>query len=320
MTGRCHFAALAAVGSIAVLTLGGCSLRGMAVRTVADTLSASGGVFAGDEDPELVRDAIPFGLKTYESLLQEVPEHRGLLLATASGFIQYAYAFVQQDADYVEATDLARARELRARAKKLLLRGRDYALRGLETAHPGFTAALRQDPRAALAQTTRDDVPFLYWAGAGWTAALMAAKEDLGLIADLPTAAALIERTLELDEGFQQGAAHEFLIAYEGSRPAAMGGSAERARVHYRRALEISGGRRASVHLALAEAVSVREQDLAEFQRLLAAALAVDPDADPGQRLVNVLAHQRARWLSGRLEDLFLEAALKEETAEEEQP
>lgn len=298
---------------LAAIALTGCSVRGIAVRSVADTLSASGGVFAGDDDPELVRDAIPFGLKTYESLLREVPEHRGLLLATAGGFIQYSYAFVQQDADFVEADDLARSRELRARAKKLFLRGRDYALRGLEIRHPGFSEAVRSDPGPALARMTKEDVPFLYWAGAGWMAALMATKEDLGLVADLPTAAAMVERVVALDERFQGGAAHELLISYEGSRPAAMGGSAGRAREHYRKALELSGGRRASVHLAFAESVSVGEQDVEEFRRLVAAALAVDPEADPGQRLVNVLAHDRARWLSSRVEDLFLDAVEEEE-------
>ncbi len=293
--------------------LAGCSIKGMAVNAVADALSGSGGVFATDDDPELVRDAIPFGLKTYESILQEVPRHKGLLLATGSGFIQYAYAFVQQEADFVDETDLPRARELRTRAKKLFLRGRDYALRGLEVDHPGFGEAIRKDRDAALAALVKEDVPFLYWAGVGWAAALMSSKEDLGLIADLPIGGSMVERADGLDEAFGTGAAREFLISYEGSRPAAMGGSLERARVHYARALELSGGKRASVHLALAESVAVRDQNVAEFRRLIEAALAVDPEADRDQRLVNVLAQKRARWLKTRVADLFLEADGKEE-------
>lgn len=85
-----------------------------------------------------------------------------------------------------------------------------------------------------------------------------------------------------------------------------------RAREHYRQALELSEGRRASVHLALAEAVSVREQNLDEFRKLLAAALAVDLEAAPEQRLANVLARRRARWLQSRVPDLFLENDTKE--------
>jgi predicted anti-sigma-YlaC factor YlaD len=98
------------------------------------------------------------------------------------------------------------------------------------------------------------------------------------------------------------------MISFEGSRSEAMGGSPARAREHYRKALELSGGKRASVHLGLAEAVSIRAQDLGEFRKLVAAALAVDPDASPSDRLVNVLSRRRARWLLGRIPDLFLDA------------
>ncbi len=291
----------------------GCSIKGMAVNAVADALSEQGSVFARDEDPELVREAIPFGLKTYESILEAAPDHKGLLLATGSGFIQYAYAFVQQDADTLDATDLARARELRARARKLFLRGRDYAIRAIEVEHPGFLEAFRKDREAAHASMTKEDAPSLYWAGVGWAAALMADKTDLNLVADLPLGGALVERAVALDPSFNQGAGHEFLVSYEGSRPAAMGGSAERARMHYAKALEISKGKRASVHLALAESVSVRDQNLVEFRRLLDLALAVDPDGDPAQRLVNLLALKRAKWLKTRIPDLFLDADDKEE-------
>ena len=305
---------IAFLAGLPLLSSPGCSIRKMAVNTLGDALASSGGVFASDDDVELVGDAIPFGLKTYESLLAESPEHRGLLLAAASGFAEYAYAYVQDEADRLDATDLARARELRARARRLYLRARNYALRGLEVAHPGFSEALRRDTRAALETTAKDDVPFLYWAGASWAGALTAAKDNLDLLADLPTAGDLVKRVLALDEGFASGAAHEFMISYEGSRPEAMGGSPARARAQYRRALEISRGLRASVHLALAEAVTIREQNLPEFRRLIAAALAVDPEAAPEQRLANTIARRRALRLESRIQELFVEADDRKET------
>jgi len=280
------------------------------INIVADAISGTGTVFSRDEDPELVRDASAFGLKMYESVLDGTPNHRGLLLATSSGFAQYAYAFVVLEADRVEETDLDRARALRLRAKKLFLRGRDYALRGLEVDHPGITAALRKDPEAALAETTKDDAPFLYWAGACWAGALVCAKGDMSLLAELPIAGALVSRVLQVDDTFGDGAAHEFMISFEGSRP---DGSAARARRHYQRALEISKGKRATIPLALAESVVVRDQNLAEFRALVDAALAVDPDADPSQRLVNILSQRRALWLKSRVSDLFVNAEPEED-------
>ena len=123
----------------------GCSVKRMAVNKVGDALAGGGTTFASDDDPELVKAAVPFSLKLMESLLNESPRHEGLLLATASGFTQYAYAFVQEDADEMEDKDLAAAEEMRGRARRLYLRARNYGLRGLEVRHKGFEKALRAD-------------------------------------------------------------------------------------------------------------------------------------------------------------------------------
>src|SRR5690242_19712396 len=119
----------------------GCSIRRYALNKAADALAQSGTTFASDDDPELIKAAAPFSLKLMESLLAENPRHPGLLDAAASGFTQYAYAFVQQDADEAEPGDLAAAEALRARARRLYLRAQRYGLRGLEVKHPGFGKA-----------------------------------------------------------------------------------------------------------------------------------------------------------------------------------
>ena len=296
---------MAGVCGIALVGAAGCSAKRVAVGAVADALGGGGGgSFASDEDPELVRDALPFGLKLYETLLESTPEHRGLLVATASGFTSYAY-LLQDEASRAEASDRDGARALRRRASRLDLRGRDYALRGLEGEHPGFRAAQATDLAGALARTDRDDVDFLYWAAAAQAGALSANKGDAELIADLPRAGAFMQRVLELDESYGAGAAHEFFISYEASRP---GGSTARAREHFARAQELAKGERAGLFVSLAENVSVQEQNLAEFQSLLDSALAVDLERAPQNRLVNVLAQRRAQWLREHTADLFLDA------------
>jgi predicted anti-sigma-YlaC factor YlaD len=288
--------------------LAACSAKRTAVDIIGNAISGGGDSYASDNDPELIRAAMPFGLKTYESLLEVSPEHETLLLSAARGFTAYAY-LLQGEADRLDAADLSRAREWRDRARKHYLRGRDYALRGLAVTHPEFAAALRQDAIAALANTDVAEVPFLYWCGTAWAGALSAAKDDLDLLAELPLAAAMVGRVIELDEAYEGGAAHEFFIAYEGGRP---GGSADSAREHYAHALELSGGARASVHLALAEAVAIKQQNLAEFRDLIRAALAIDPDRRPELRLVNTITQQRARWLKSRIPDFFVEVSDEE--------
>jgi predicted anti-sigma-YlaC factor YlaD len=286
-----------------ILVLGGCSIRQSAVNMLGDALSGGGGAYASDDDPELIGAALPFGLKLFESLLEVSPDHRGLLLAASRGFTAYAF-LIQDRADRLDATDLAEAQRLRARARGLYLRGRDFALRGLAVSHPAFFADILKNQTVALAATTKDDVPFLYWAGASWAGAVSAAKSDPDLLIDLPLAGALVERVLTLDENYDLGAADEFLVSYEASRP---GGSVAKAREHYRKALEISGGRRTSLYLALAENVTIREQNLAEFKKLIAAALTIDPDNHLQFRLVNTVARRRALWLESRASDLFVD-------------
>ena len=98
--------------------LGGCtSLHHYTADRVGDALAGTGSSYATDDDPELIRGASPFGLKLMESVLQETPQHTALLTAASGGFTQYAYAFVQEDADELEARDVDGAFALRARAR-----------------------------------------------------------------------------------------------------------------------------------------------------------------------------------------------------------
>src|SRR5512143_3895091 len=128
----------------------GCSVKRMAVNKVGDALAGGGTTFASDDDPELVKAAVPFSLKLMESLLAENPRHEKLLLAACSGFTQYAYAFVQEEADETEDKDFTAAEEMRVRARRLYLRARNYGLRGLEIRHKGFEKALRANAKTAV--------------------------------------------------------------------------------------------------------------------------------------------------------------------------
>ncbi|MBI5799870.1 MAG: hypothetical protein HZA92_03955 [Verrucomicrobia bacterium] len=292
----------------------GCSVKRLAINQLGDALSNGGGSFATDDDPDLIRAAAPFSLKLMESLLIESPQHRELLQALASGFTQYAYAFAALPADEVEEKDLAAAGAGRERAKRLYLRARNYGLRGLEARHPGFEKLLRSNPAVAVPVANKPDVHLLYWTAASWAASISLAKDSPDAIADLPLAAALIDRALALDAAFDHGAIHSFLITFELARPGAGPDAVAKARQHFALAVGLSGGNQAGPYVALAENVSVKEQNAAEFKALLEKALAVKVDARPEWRLVNTLMQRRAKWLLGRMDDLIL-PALPTETA-----
>ena len=278
-------------------------------RTIARIFTEPPGstVFFQDDDPELMRDALPFALKTYEALLASDPKNRSLSLATAEAFVTYAHAFVLDEADRIEELDFKRAQHLRKRAAKLFLRGRDYAFSGLNLDHPNIESRLRTDPQQALSALSPEDVPFIYWAAAGWAGAISAERSNMALLAELRMAEAVMRRGLELDEDFGDGAIHEFFITYEGSRSESMGGSPQRAREHFARVVGLTGGKKASPYVALASSVAVRKQDYTMFKDLLQQALAIDPDAVPRWRLSNLLAQGKAGWLLDQSAELFLD-------------
>jgi hypothetical protein len=275
-------------------------MKKLAADAIGPTL-AEPGVYAEETDPDLVKESLPFGLKTLEGLQRASPQNPHLLLALSTGFAGYAL-LLKDEADRLGANRREEAQSERGRASAHYMRARDYALSLLEQRHPGLREELIRDPARALASTGLEDVSALYLAGATWAAALSADKSNLALLGELPIAATLVRRVLDLDESYRNGAAHEFFISYEGGRP---GGSKDAARRHYERALALSEGHRASVHLALAEAVAIPKQDIAEFRRLVG--LARDTvDAEPGLRLQNAIARRRAAWLAEREPELFI--------------
>jgi len=274
---------------------------------VGDALASGNSVYENDEDLELVGQALPFGLKLMESLLAESPDHLGLLQTSCQGFVLYSYAYVHHEAEVVEEQDLDRARTLKTRARKLYMRALRYGFRGLERSYPGFQDQLFADPNAAVNRITekrrKRDVPFLYWSAAALGLAISVSIDDAAMLARLPEVEAMLDRGLELDESWAEGSFHQFKVQLAGAKVGEP--DWETIESHYKRALHLSGGRQAGLYVSYAEAVSVPNQNMAEFRSLVDKALAVDPDQYPENRLVNVIAQRRAHWLLDHIDELI---------------
>lgn len=300
------FAAIAALASLCFLPMSGCSINRLALKATADALTAPGSeaVFTGDDDPELVADALPFAIKMYESLLANLPEHDGLALTTGSMLVMYANAFVQEPAESEDDYE-ARKRQL-ARAKRLYLRAYDVLVPRLEARRPGICASDDDTRRKALERCDREDVPFLYWSAAATAAAVALDPLDIRLGARLPLARDRMARAYELDPGFNRGAIDDFYISFYAGLPAGMGGGMAKAERHFELAVERSGGAAASPYVSAAAAIAVPRQDYALFKSLLGKAIALDPDAYPDMRLANIIARRKAERLAAAAEYLFI--------------
>ncbi len=290
--------------ALILLLTSSCSVRKYAIKQVGAALANSRDTFASDNDPEMIRAAAPFSLKLLDALLEQTPKDVNLLRAASSGLTQYCYAFVQMDADETEDRDRAAAEALRQRAAKLYIRARDYGMRGLEVKHAGFAAELKANPKTAVQQLAAKDLSLMYWTALSWAGAL-AASRDIFMLPQIPQFESLIDRALELDEAYDNGSLHTFMITYEMASPTRRGDKAGRAKQHFDRAIELGKGYQAGPYVAYAESVLVPAKNRAQFEAMLKKALAVDVNAEPDSRLRNVVLQGRARWLLSRAGKLF---------------
>jgi predicted anti-sigma-YlaC factor YlaD len=260
-----------------------CSINKMAMRS---------------SNPEFIGAHIPGVLEKNEKKLARNPGDQTLILDTGSLFVMYANAFVQGPAELLPRDKYAERQAALERAKKLYLRGADILYGGLEKKYPGFSGGSRsQGFPEIVARMEKADVPYLYWAAAGYLSAYSLNPFDMELGVKIPELMSLVNRAYELDPDFNSGALDDFLVLAYASLPESMGGNKALVDTHYQRSLEKSGGRLAGPYVSYATAVSIPVQDYDTFKECLEKALEIDPDADPGNRLVNIISQRKARYL-----------------------
>ncbi|MCL2844855.1 MAG: TRAP transporter TatT component family protein [Chitinivibrionia bacterium] len=288
----------------ALFLLNGCGRKTMLNR-VSDTLSGGGNAsfIMNDDDPEFVAAALPLALKMYEGLIEANPRHVGLRSAAAMGFASYAYAFLHYNAD--TTSDPIMRRHLFTRARNMYIRARDYGLSALELRHPNFRAELAKNPEATLAAVGIRDIDLLYWTGIAWMGAFTSDRSNFRLALTVPQAKALLFRVAELNPDYGNGALDEFFITLFGTMPASMGGDPEKARYHFERAVKLSENQSISAYINYVMAISVSNQNGAEFDSLLNIAAQIRVDDIPEMRLLRVLQNRRVRHLREN-RDLFI--------------
>ena len=281
---------LAAVATL----LAGCSaLNRAAVRSTADILTLGRRATLDEPDYQLAREAMPAQLKLVETLIVAEPANRDLRRLAAEGFAGGAFLFIE-DSDP-------------ARAKGLYLRGRDHALAALalKPRFAGLAAKNLDEFQTALKSATIDDVPDLFWAGAGWGGYVNLSKDDAAALAELPKVLALMTRVKELDESFHFAGADMFFGVYYASRPRILGGDPEKARAAFERAHKITKGKYLMTHVLNARWYAVAVQDRELFKQLLTKVVAVPGGELPESRLTDEAAKRKAGLLLEKTDDYF---------------
>jgi predicted anti-sigma-YlaC factor YlaD len=277
--------------------LSACSARQLIVRSMANELATQ--AQSQEDDLVLAREASAFYLKLSESLLREVPDNAPLSEAVATGFTQYAYAFVAFDADRLESRDSKGAQVLRERAARLYARAQRHAMAALEVQQPGFRAALERRDASQWPRLKAEQVGLAYWAAASWGGLISLSKDQPDAVADLPLAVRLASLAYATQPSFGQGALAGLMANFEAARP---GGSRAQALRYFDQAIALGGQLSAGPLVAKAEGVALPAADRTAFEDLLHQALAIAA-AHPGMQ--NAVMRERAQWLLFSADELF---------------
>lgn len=84
--------------AVGLIVLSACSPSRMAADLAGRAMAGGGGVYASDDDPELVLAALPFGIKTMEGFIAASPANADLRAAAARATAAYAWLLQELEA------------------------------------------------------------------------------------------------------------------------------------------------------------------------------------------------------------------------------
>lgn len=284
------------------ILLGGCSLTKLTVGRTVIVYSQAGAALQREADLTLIEASVRGNLKTFEGMLEIVPENPTLLIMTSRAFSSYA-GFIEDKMEDAEiAGDTDTVMELRARAIDYYGRSRRYALKVLAQSNKNFSEAPNVDNAVfenALRRLKKEQVEPLFWAAYAWARGISLQKDDAMQVIDLPRVEAMMQRVLELDETYYYGGAHLFFTVYYGDRAPAIGGEPEKALEHIKHVDRINQDRFLLSKFYLARYYAYPKQNAALYKKTLQEVLDAPMDVYPGHEAATAIAKSRAkRWLA----------------------
>jgi len=274
---------------IFVTLLSGCSTVVSNISSgMADNLS---GAILNQDDPELVREALPAYLLMLDSVLQSDPESVATLSAAAQLYSAYASALID-DPD---------------RARVLTTRARDYGSRALCSADSDACniGQLDYDAYIAIIQSIDDDDVFaLYSYSVSSLAWIRAHSDNFGALAELPKIEAALQQVMQLNPGELASSSCMYLGILNTLLPEALGGNPELGRKWFEDGIQLSQGKDLSIKVEFARGYARLKYDRELHDALLNEVLAAEVK-QPNLTLFNILAREQAQALLLSADDYF---------------
>ncbi len=290
------------------ISLTGCSLTKLTVGRTVIVYSKAGAALQKEADLTLIEASIRGNLKTFEGMLEIVPENPTLLIMTSRAFSSYSGFIEDKMEDARIAGDIASAATLRMRAIDYYGRSQRYAFRVLAQENKTFNQAMTVDIeifKKGLQKLKKKHTEPLFWAAYGVARGISLQKDDPMQIIDLPRVELMMRRVLELDETIYYGGAHLFFTVYYGDRAPSIGGNPEKAKEHIAHVDRINNGKFLLSNCYLARYYAYPTQNAALYKQVLQEVLDAPSDIFPGQEAATALAKSRAKRLLAQADTLF---------------
>ncbi len=284
----------------------GCSVRTMALREMGEIVAGGVPAFERDDDVELLKQALPANIKLLEAMLESDPDNTRLLVMLSQMYASYTFAMLEPE---LENPKVANKAEIKERINRLYGRGIAFGERAVRLVDPscirGVQSIAELDP--CLAAASKDDVAAMFWYGFNLGAHLNRNLDSMAALAQAPKIEKLMNRIIALDEGFNYGNAHLFLMTLYGARSKMLGGDIAKADQHYEAMKRLNGGDFLLADVFYARYVDVQKDDRPEFERRLKAVIASQPNSERAGRvkLYNALAKARAKVYLAGADDFF---------------
>jgi hypothetical protein len=287
-------------------SLPACNFNKFAADQTAGLLNEAAPAIDGFWDYDMAGLGTPGAIMQLEAFHAVTPDNEALSLNLAKAYVGYAIGWVENEYEIAYAAgEMDKSDRLRQRARLLYERARNLALRAMRVRDKGIDAALKASDESTLPkylaahyEDKKDDIGPVFWAGLAWGAAVNMSLDDPSMLAELPTAKALVTHAKNLDDVYFNGGAYVFLGAMESSFPKAMGGDPEKGKALFEQGLSRTGRKNHMMLVNYARTYAVNTQNRALFAQLLNEVIDA-PDQGTSVRLSNKVARRRAeRYLT----------------------
>ena len=276
----------------------------------SDIFKSGAPVFEEEGDSEVAEISGLAMIKTLEVFQRHNPKNKAYLNLLSRSYATYAFGFLENRMLQYKDQDPEKYQRYFDRARLFYKRGKDFGMKLLEQTDKDLVKALAKGVPAVqkrMENYERHEIEPVFWTAFNWGSLINLSKDDIATVADLALVEAMMARILKVYPSFFYGGPHMFYGVYYASRPPMLGGDPEKARVHFEEAAKVTHGKLLMVYAIEAQFLATQLMDRTFFNDMIHKVEEGSVEGLPEQRLANVLAKEKVKYLKERESSYFNE-------------